>query len=98
MTAPAKGGLGAGIGEVSAALRSAGSVGQLSVPPAWTAPAVTTVRAFQGTPMTTLPAGDAAAPGMPGMPGMAPTGTGRGGVVPRYGVTPRVMTRPLSGG
>lgn len=93
-----KSGLGAGLGDVSAALRGAGSVGQMSVPPAWTAPAVPTVRPIQGTPLTTLPGGDAVAPGMPGIPGIAQAGTGRGGVVPRYGVTPRVMSRPLAGG
>ncbi|SOJ54847.1 putative PPE family protein PPE51 [Mycobacterium simulans] len=96
--AVSKGGFGTGLGEVSAGLRRAGWVGQLSVPPSWTTPTVTTVRALQGTPMTTLPAGDSAAPGMPGMPGVAAAGTGRAGVVPRYGVTPRVMSRPLAGG
>ncbi|ARG68002.1 PPE family protein [Mycobacterium kansasii] len=94
--AVAKGG--PGIGEVTAAFRGAGSIGPMSVPPTWTAPAVTTVKTFQGTPLTTLPAGDAGGAGMPGMPGIAPAGTRRGGVVPRYGLTPRVMTRPLSGG
>lgn len=48
-----------GPGEVSAAMRGAGTIGQMSVPPAWKAPAVTTVRAFDATPMTTLPGGDA---------------------------------------
>ncbi|MCV7196686.1 PPE family protein [Mycobacterium angelicum] len=96
--AASRGGLGSGLGEVSASLRGAGYVGQMSVPPSWTAPAANPVRALQGTPMTTLPAGDVAAPGVPGMPALAQTGTGRGGVVPRYGVTPRVMSRPLAGG
>jgi len=96
--AVSRGGPAGGLGEVSATLRGAGYVGQMSVPPSWTAPAASTARALQGTPMTTLPAGDVAPPGMPGMPGMAQVGTGRGGVVPRYGVTPRVMSRPLAGG
>ncbi|WP_414683992.1 PPE family protein, SVP subgroup, partial [Mycobacterium marinum] len=38
------------------------------------------------------------ASGIPGMPGMAMTGTGRGGVAPRYGVRLTVMPRPFSGG
>lgn len=96
--AVATGGLGRSLGEVSAAVRGAGSIGQMSVPPAWTAPAVPTVRPLLGTPMTTLPAGDAIAPGMPGIPGMAHARADRGGVVPRYGVTPKVMSRPLAGG
>lgn len=91
-------GLGRSLGEVSAAVRGAGSVGQMSVPPSWTAPAVPTVRPLQGTPMTTLPGGDATAAGMLGMPGVGQPGAGRGGTVPRYGVTPRVMSRPFAGG
>lgn len=87
-----------GPGEVSAAMRGAGTIGQMSVPPAWKAPAVTTVRAFDATPMTTLPGGDAPAAGVPGLPGMPASGAGRAGVVPRYGVRLTVMTRPLSGG
>ncbi|OSC38523.1 PPE family protein [Mycobacterium decipiens] len=87
-----------GPGEVSAAMRSAGTIGQMSVPSAWKAPTVTTVRAFDATPMTTLPGGDVPAAGMPGLPGMQAAGAGRGGVVPRYGVRLTVMTRPLSGG
>ncbi|ORW98424.1 PPE family protein [Mycobacterium szulgai] len=87
------------VSEVSAAFRSAGYVGQLSVPPAWaTVPKITTAEAIHATPMTTLPTADPGMSGAPGMPGM-PTGVAmRGGMVPRYGHTPRVMSRPLAGG
>lgn len=92
------GALESGLGEVAAAFRGAGSIGQMSVPPTWAAPAVSTVKAFEATPMTTLPTVEAAAAGVPGFPGMPMTATGRGGVVPRYGVRLSVMSRPLSGG
>jgi PPE-repeat protein len=96
------GGLRAGLGvfggDVSAAARSAGSIGQLSVPPAWAKPVVTVSQAFEATPLTTLPAGDAAGVGAPGIPGLAVTAPARSGVLPRYGVRPTVMSHPLSGG
>lgn len=95
-----RGGLSAG-GRVVAAMRSAGSIGPMSVPAAWAAPAATDVTALSHTPLATLPtseAGEAVGSGMPGMLGMPMTGTGRGGVVPRYGARLTVMSRPLSGG
>lgn len=85
-------------GEVAAALRSAGTVGQMSVPAAWAAPATADIKAFSHTPLATLPTSEAVESGMPGMPGMALPGSGRGGVVPRYGIRLTVMGRPLSGG
>lgn len=87
-------------GQVSAAARSAGSIGQLSVPPSWATPQTTVAaKTFQAaTPLTTLPTSDAAPAAMPGLPGMPSTATGRGGVVPRYGLKMTVMSRPLSGG
>ena len=92
-------GLRASLGQVSASFRSAGSIGQMSVPASWSAPAtVSNVKAFQATPLTTLDAGDTAATAMPGLPGMPSSGTGRSGVVPRYGVKLTVMSRPLAGG
>ncbi|KLO27041.1 PPE family protein [Mycobacterium haemophilum] len=92
-------GLRARLGEVSASYRNAGSIGQMSVPASWSAPAtVTNVKTFQATPLTTLDTGDTAATGMPGLPGTPSSGTGRGGVVPRYGVKVTVMSRPLAGG
>lgn len=88
-------------GQVSAAARSAGSIGQLSVPPSWAAAPQATVAAktFQAaTPLTTLPTSDAAPAAMPGLPGMPSAATGRAGVVPRYGLKMTVMSRPLCGG
>lgn len=92
------GGLGGG---VSAAMRGAGSIGPMSVPAAWAAPAAANVTVLSHTPLTTLPtseAAEAAGSGMPGIPGVAMTGSGRGGIVPRYGARLTVMARPLSGG
>ncbi|AGZ52165.1 PPE family protein [Mycobacterium kansasii 662] len=87
-------------GQVSAAARSAGSIGQLSVPPSWATPqAAVAAKTFQAaTPLTTLPTSDAAPAAMPGLPGMPSAATGRAGVVPRYGLRMTVMSRPLSGG
>ncbi|RFZ14857.1 hypothetical protein VIMS_02571 [Mycobacterium marinum] len=81
-----------------AELTSGNRIGQMSVPPSWTEPKVTTIKALQATPLTTLPTDEVPASGIPGMPGMAMTGTGRGGVAPRYGVRLTVMPRPFSGG
>ncbi|RFD25028.1 PPE family protein [Mycobacterium uberis] len=92
-------GLRAGLGEVSASFRSAGSIGQMSVPTSWSAPATTTnVKTFQATPLNTLDASNTATAGMPGLPGLSSSGAGRGDVVPRYGVKVTVMSRPLAGG
>ncbi|MDC9013676.1 PE/PPE C-terminal domain-containing protein, partial [Mycobacterium marinum] len=91
-------GLGAELGPIAAELTSGNRIGQMSVPPSWTEPKVTTIKALQATPLTTLPTDEVPASGIPGMPGMAMTGTGRGGVAPRYGVRLTVMTRPFSGG
>ncbi|ORB85463.1 hypothetical protein B1987_18595, partial [Mycobacterium kansasii] len=87
-------------GQVSAAARSAGTIGQLSVPPSWATPQATVAaKTFQAaTPLTTLPTSDAAPAAMPGLPGMPSAATGRAGVVPRYGLRMTVMSRPLSGG
>jgi PPE-repeat protein len=83
-------------GAVLAGLGSAGSVGGMSVPAAWSAatPAETgamlagtgwTAPAEEGT-MTTLPAG---------MPAVASAGRGGFGLGPRYGVKPRVMPKQV---
>ncbi len=90
--------LGAELGPIAAELTSGNRIGQMSVPPSWTDPKVTTIKALQATPLTTLPTDEVPASGIPGMPGMAMTGTGRGGVAPRYGVRLTVMPRPFSGG
>ena len=84
--------------EVTAAMRKSGTIGQMSVPASWAAPATTVGKEFSHTPLTTLPNTEPLEPGMPGMPGVPITGTGRGGVVPRYGTRLTVMSRPLSGG
>ncbi|WP_373195393.1 PPE family protein, SVP subgroup [Mycobacterium marinum] len=90
--------MGAELGPIAAELTSGNRIGQMSVPPSWTEPKVTTIKALQATPLTTLPTDEVPASGIPGIPGMAMTGTGRGGVAPRYGVRLTVMTRPFSGG
>ncbi|OSC37652.1 PPE family protein [Mycobacterium decipiens] len=84
--------------QVSATMRGAGLIGQMSVPATWNAPVVATARAFEGTPLITLPPEDAAAAGTPGLPGMPLSGTARQGAGPRYGVKLTVMSRPLAGG
>jgi PPE-repeat protein len=92
--------LGGGGGAVSAVLTGAKSIGPLSVPPGWSAPAVSHVSALSGAGLTTLPGTDeAVGSGMPGVPGM-PMGTlaRASGVVPRYGVRLTVMPRPPAAG
>ncbi|MBY0442576.1 MAG: PPE family protein [Mycobacteriaceae bacterium] len=84
--------------EVTAAMRNSGTIGQMSVPASWAAPATTAAKEFSHTPLTTLPTTEPLESGMPGMPGMPIPGSGRGGVVPRYGTRLTVMSRPLSGG
>ncbi|AXN48825.1 PPE family protein [Mycobacterium marinum] len=90
--------MGAELGPIAAELSSGNRIGQMSVPPSWSEPKVTTIKALQATPLTTLPTDEVPASGIPGMPGMAMTGAGRGGVAPRYGVRLTVMPRPFSGG
>ncbi|VBA55755.1 PPE family protein [Mycobacterium pseudokansasii] len=87
-------------GQVSATARSAGTIGQLSVPPSWATPQATVAaKTFQAaTPLSTLPTSDAAPAAMPGLPGMPSAATGRAGVIPRYGLKMTVMSRPLAGG
>ncbi|GJO22547.1 PPE family protein [Mycobacterium marinum] len=90
--------MGAELGPIAAELSSGNRIGQMSVPPSWSEPKVTTIKALQATPLTTLPTDEVPASGIPGMPGMAMTGAGRGGVAPRYGVRLTVMPRTFSGG
>jgi PPE-repeat protein len=92
--AAARGGIG---GPASAALGRGGLIGPLSVPATWAAPATSPVKAWSGTPLTTIPGTE----GTPGMPG-APVGAGGLGRadrnVPRYGVRLTVMSRiPAAG-
>jgi PPE-repeat protein len=93
---------GTGLGNITATLARANTIGPMSVPAAWSAPSAHTVSALSGAGLTTLPGTDELAEsgsGMPGVPGM-PAGTlsRASGVIPRYGVRLTVMTRPLAGG
>jgi PPE-repeat protein len=92
--------LSGGAGTASAVLTGANSIGPLSVPPGWAAPAASPVSALSGAGLTTLPGTEeAVGSGMPGVPGM-PAGTlaRASGVVPRYGVRLTVMPRPPAAG
>ena len=92
---------GAGLGNVTAVLARAGTLGPMSVPASWSAPSSSHVAALQPAGMTTLPGTDeTVASGYPGYPGM-PAGTGSralGGGPPRYGVRLTVMPRPPAAG
>lgn len=92
----------AGLGNVTATLARAGTIGPMSVPVSWSAPSTSTVAALTPAGMTTLPGTEEAAasgsPGYPGMPGgMAARGVGVG-APPRYGVKLTVMPRPPAAG
>jgi len=92
---------GAGLGNVTAVLARAGTLGPMSVPASWSAPSSSHVAALQPAGMTTLPGTDeTVASGYPGYPGM-PAGTGSralGGGPPRHGVRLTVMPRPPAAG
>ena len=92
---------GAGLGNVTAALARAGTIGPMSVPASWSAPSSSHVAALAPAGLTTLPGTDeTVASGYPGYPGM-PAGTGSralGGGPPRYGVRLTVMPRPPAAG
>ncbi|KAA8959846.1 PPE family protein [Mycobacterium sp.] len=94
-------GLGAGLGEVSATLAHAGTIGPMSVPASWSAPSTSTVTALEPAGMTILPGTEEVAasgyPGYPGMPGAISRGSGVG-APPRYGVRLTVMPRPPAAG
>jgi PPE-repeat protein len=64
---------GAGLGNVTATLARAGTIGPMSVPASWSAPSSSHVAALQPAGLTTLPGTDEAVasgyPGYPGMPG-----------------------------
>jgi PPE-repeat protein len=93
---------GAGLGNVTANLARAGTIGPMSVPTSWSAPSISRVAAFQPAGMTTLPGTDeAVASGYPGYPGMPGGAVSRGsgvGAPPRYGVRLTVMPRPPAAG
>jgi hypothetical protein len=94
----------AGLGNVTATLARAGSIGPMSVSASWSAPASGPVSAWSGNSFTTLPGtdeltGTEAAAGMPGVPGMPAGAVSRApGATPRYGMRLTVMGRPLAGG
>jgi PPE-repeat protein len=92
---------GAGLGNVTATLARAGTIGPMSVPASWSAPSSSHVAALAPAGLTTLPGTDeTVASGYPGYPGM-PAGTGSralGGGPPRYGVRLTVMPRPPAAG
>jgi PPE-repeat protein len=93
---------GASLGNVTATLARAGTIGPMSVPASWSAPSSSRVAALQPAGLTTLPGTDeAAASGYPGYPGMPGGGVSRGsgmGGPPRYGVRLTVMPRPPAAG
>ncbi len=93
---------GAGLGNVTATLARAGTIGSMSVPASWAVPSGSPITALSGSGLPTLPGtGELAGSGsgMPGIPGM-PGGTvsQATGVVPRYGVRITVMARPPAAG
>jgi PPE-repeat protein len=91
---------GAGLGNVSATLARAGSVGSMSVPASWSPPPSTAVTAIEPLGMTTIPGTEeVAASGYPGYPGIPAGAAAKGAVpAPRYGARLTVMSRPLVGG
>ena len=93
---------GAGLGNVTAALARAGTLGSMSVPASWSAPPSSPVTALSGSGLPTLPGtGELAGSGsgMAGIPGMPGRTVSRAtGVVPRYGARLTVMARPPAAG
>ncbi len=93
---------GAGLGNITATLSRAGSIGPMSVPASWAAPSSSHITALTPAGFTTLPGTDeAVASGYPGYPGMPAGSLSRGsgvGVPPRYGVRLTVMPRPPAAG
>ncbi|OMC50344.1 hypothetical protein A5745_05210 [Mycobacterium sp. IS-2888] len=104
--APSLGGassLGRGLGNVTATLARAGTIGSMSVPSSWAAPSGNAVVApTMTTPAMALSSNGLPAPqgtgsGMPGVPGM-PRVSRAAMVVPRYGARVTVMARPPAAG
>jgi PPE-repeat protein len=85
---------------ISAAVGNANSIGPLSVPASWAAPANGHVSALSPAGLTTFTGTEeAAASGMPGVPGVPVGALARGsGVLPRYGVRLTVMAHPPAAG
>ncbi|EUA08531.1 PPE family protein [Mycobacterium kansasii 732] len=96
---PTSAGLGMGPNPVLASAGRAGSIGQLSVPASWAAPATRTVAALSPAGLTTIPGTEEVGAGAPGVPGMAvPAPSRASGVLPRYGVRLTVMAHPPAAG
>ncbi|KZS61644.1 PPE family protein [Mycobacterium ostraviense] len=96
---PTGAGMGLGTNAVLASAGRAGSIGQLSVPASWAAPATRTVSALSPAGLTTIPGTEEGGAGAPGVPGMAvPAPSRASGVLPRYGVRLTVMAHPPAAG
>lgn len=95
-------GLGGGLGNVTATLSHAGSIGPMSVPASWAAPTSTHISPLEPAGFTTLPGTEepvaSGYPGYPGMPGGGASRSVGAGVPPRYGVRLTVMPRPPAAG
>jgi PPE-repeat protein len=93
---------GVSLGNVTATLARADTVGTMSVPASWAAPSSGPITALPASGLPTLPGTDELASsgsGTPGIPGM-PAGTvsRATGVIPRYGARLTVMARPPAAG
>ncbi|MCA2263946.1 hypothetical protein A5626_19845 [Mycobacterium marseillense] len=95
-------GVGGGLGNVTATLSRAGSIGPMSVPASWAAPTSTHISPLEPAGFTTLPGTEepvaSGYPGYPGMPGGGASRSVGAGVPPRYGVRLTVMPRPPAAG
>lgn len=94
--------LGGGLGNVTATLSHAGTIGPMSVPASWVAPTSTHISPLEPAGFTTLPGTEepiaSGYPGYPGMPGGGAARSGGAGAAPRYGVRLTVMPRPPAAG
>lgn len=95
-------GLGGGLGNVTATLSHAGTIGPMSVPASWAAPTSTHISPLEPAGFTTLPGTEepiaSGYPGYPGMPGGGAARSAGAGAPPRYGVRLTVMPRPPAAG
>ncbi|OBG82962.1 hypothetical protein A9X05_18680 [Mycobacterium sp. E3298] len=95
-------GLGGGLGNVTATLSHAGSIGPMSVPASWSAPTSTHISPLSPAGFTTLPGTEEpVSSGYPGYPGMPGAGNSRAvgvGAPPRYGIRLNVIPRPPAAG
>ncbi|MDM4142119.1 MULTISPECIES: PPE family protein [Mycobacterium] len=95
-------GLGGGLGNVTATLSHAGTIGPMSVPARWVAPTSSHVSPLEPAGFTTLPGTEepiaSGYPGYPGMPGGGAARSAGAGAAPRYGVRLTVMPRPPAAG